>query len=204
MGNPADLLEPGQAGQINLSAPVTKTEVSEDVCPRGIFGADLRFAANDPAVPLEQVSCRSNVWGNHAVADSNAVDLYRQQDRDVQLVHLTGELHNRRSAEALTVDDQSDRRPLEAVDMSVAVSVERIPDECYGKVPLLVFDGFDVHPVDTGVAEPDRQPPHTDLGVVPGIASPEKADDEKFIGRDRSRGREVLVTLSADEETAGR
>jgi hypothetical protein len=141
-----ELLEPVRLGEINLLPLVAVAEIADDLSLAGVLSADRGLAANEPTFLLVEIRGAPHVGRNLRVVAANAVDLHGQEHRDAALVQLPRQLHHRRSAKAVTVENQPHAAPLRIIERPVAVAVKRVLDQLHRQAPLAILEGLHVNP----------------------------------------------------------
>ena len=113
----------------------------------------------------------------------------------VQVFELSGELDDGCGSKALSVENDACSFPLDCVQGTVTIEIERVANQIERYVALLVLHGFDVDPGHLQTSQPGGQPANTHLLVVPGVTASKEAQNESFVAVDGSRHREVIVPL---------
>jgi hypothetical protein len=129
------------------------------------------------------------------VMAANAIDLYRQQDRDVEPLQLTRQPDSSRAAQALAIKNDARARAFVGIEMAVAVPIKSCLDQRKRQaLPVIAHClGKDVW----HAAEFDRQLAHAAIRVVPSLPSAEKTDHERASRCERQRRGEVRKALTA-------
>src|SRR5262245_796858 len=202
MSRAKELLHPRDFGQVNLLAPVIELEIADDRCTGRVFGANLRFAADEQSISLKEVGGASHVGWNDPVAASHAVDLHSPQNGRAHPLQLSRQLYDGRAAEAVAVDYQSDAGPLLRVETAVPVAIEGAPNQLERQMAFLVLHRFDPDIVRVLRPQFQSQSAHVATRVVPGLSPAQEPDDQDMLLLDRRLGGEVMVTLPAHENAS--